>query len=71
MTTAFTLGLCLQNVPSTGTYFTFDPSCPCTYVPNELFPLLTWPPWVPRECLIPHDLVHCFAFIPPPTCFLS
>lgn len=66
MTTAFTSGLCLQNVPSTRTYFTFDLSCLCPYVPNELFPRLTWPLWVPREFLVPRDLVHCFAFIPLP-----
>lgn len=30
-----------------GTYATFDPSCPCLYVPDERFPLLTWLHWTP------------------------
>ena len=33
--------------PSTGTYATFDPSCPYPHVLDELFPLLTWPFWMP------------------------
>lgn len=63
--------LCLKNVRSTGAYVTCDPSCPCPYALNELSPLLTWQLWVPQECLVPCDLVFCFAFIPTPTCFLS